>query len=289
MAYTVPYSFTLFYEAINLPGDHRITANKRRDALVSLLQNSFEVLDSFSTGSIPRFTALSEHADLDIMVVLHYGKHIKDKSPADVLADIRDHLKDYRPSVRRNGQAVTLRYKTWPNVDVVPVSRTTNAEGEVTHFNVPNANTGEWIKSRPKTHSRNIETVASSGGENFRQLIKFIKHWSRRNGDYLQSYHIEVLALKTFESSGELVDITWDLVVFFSNAETLLANALWHDTGYADAYLSYADRLAVATNVTSALSVARSAWYCTYDGRDDHQQAITLWRKLFGSEFPTYG
>ena len=80
MAYTVDAAFDAFYEQINLSGDHRDTANARKERIVSLLKGDFEILDAFSTGSIPKFTALKGRADLDVMIVLHYGKHIKDKT-----------------------------------------------------------------------------------------------------------------------------------------------------------------------------------------------------------------
>jgi Second Messenger Oligonucleotide or Dinucleotide Synthetase domain len=120
MAYTVEASFSDFYERINLPGDHRETANARRDRIVDLLKNDFQILEAFGTGSIPKFTALKGRADLDLMVVLHFGKHVRDKAPSIVLQDVRDSLSAYPTDVRKNGQAVTLYYDTWPNVDIRP-------------------------------------------------------------------------------------------------------------------------------------------------------------------------
>ncbi len=104
------------------------------------LEKEFEILDSFATGSLPKFTAVTGYADLDIMVVLHYSKHIKNKKPSEVLQAVRNCLGEYRTNVRKNGQAVTLYYKIWPNVDIVPVSRTVNDDNSVQHYNVPNMN-----------------------------------------------------------------------------------------------------------------------------------------------------
>jgi hypothetical protein len=137
MANIVEAAFNLFYERINLTGDHRDVANSRRDRVVSLLKKDFEIVDAFSTGSIPKFTALQTHADLDVMVVLNYGKHIKNKTPVEVLENIRSSLSEYRTNVRKNGQAVTLHYESWPNVDIVPVCRVTNNDGGISHYEVP--------------------------------------------------------------------------------------------------------------------------------------------------------
>lgn len=287
MAYTVTYSFTLFYEAINLSGDHREIANKRKDRIVELLKNKFDILDAFSLGSIPKFTALTGHADLDVMVVLHYGKHIKDKTPSQVLQSIREHLGKVEANVRRNGQAVTLKYTKWPHVDIVPVSKTVDVNGNITHYNVPNSNTGEWIKSRPKAHAADLIDKAKECGENFKKIIKMIKCWNIYHGNYLQSYHIEVIALKVL--SGKLDDLTWCIFQFFEKSKELLQAYLWHDTGYVDDYLSHSERVEVLKRIDTAIEKSSHAYLCTFNGNDDHKTAITLWKSIFGENFPAYG
>ena len=92
MPYTVTTSFDKFYENINLGGDHRATANGRRDDIVSTLSKTFTIVDAFSAGSIPKYTALRAHADLDVILVLNWTKHIKDKTPTEVLQSVRNAL-----------------------------------------------------------------------------------------------------------------------------------------------------------------------------------------------------
>lgn len=287
MPYTVEASFTSFFDKINLGGDHREIANTRRDDIVGKLSKSFTILESFSTGSIPKYTALREHADLDIIVALHYSQHIKHKTPTQVLQDVRNALAEWRTGARRNGQAVTLKYKTWPNVDIVPVSRTTDESGNVLHYNVPNELNDTWIVSKPKKHAKSIEVHSSSCGYNFRRILKMVKCWNRIHGDYLQSYHIEALALKVFD--GNLVDTSWNVFQFFDKAKPLLEERLWYDTGYADDYLSWSDRQHVLKRFDTAISKSRSAWHKTYGANNDHKGAIEIWRQIFGSYFPAYG
>jgi len=287
MPYTVAVSFDKFFENINLGGDHRETAKRRRDDIVKTLEKSFEIVEAFSTGSIPKYTALKEHADLDVMVALHYGRHIKDKTPSQVLQSVRDVLAEYRTGVRKNGQAVTLSYNTWPDVDIVPVSRTVNDDGSVSCYNVPDSNTGTWVKSRPKALAAKIESKSSDCGSNFRRIIKMIKHWSRIHSDYLASYHIEVLAINVF--SGDLSDTAWQVFQFFENARKLLEQHLWYDTGNADDYLSWSDRQEVLKRFDTAITKSRDAWARAYDTNADHEGAIEIWRQIFGDKFPAYG
>ena len=287
MPYTVEASFNAFYENINLGGDHRETANTRRDDIVKKLGKTFSIVEAFSSGSIPKYTALKNHADLDVIVALHYGKHIDGKTPTQVLQAVRDSLAEWRTGARRNGQAVTLYYKTWPNVDIVPVSRVVNDDGSVSHYNVPDSNTDTWIASRPKKHAADIEKKSSECGYNFRRIIKMIKHWNKAHSDYLQSYHIEVLALQVFNAN--LDDTPWSVFQFFEKARPLLVSSLWHELGFADSYLSWADRAEVLKRFDTAIDKSRSAWYKTYGGNDDHKGAIEIWKQMFGDKFPAYG
>ena len=287
MPYTVDYSFGLFYESINLSGDHRETANTRRDDVIAKLKKSFTVLDSFGTGSIPKYTALKDHADLDVMAVLHHSNHIKNKTPTQVLADVRNALSEYRTGVRRNGQAVTLHYKTWPNVDIVPVSRVVDDNGEVLYYDVPDSNTDTWIASRPKEHAANLLAKATSCGSNFKKIIKMVKHWNRGHSEYIRSYHIEVLAHRMYNS--DLSDLKWNIYKFFKEGKDLLQSSLWYDKGFADAYLSSSDRSEAIKRFDAAIALSLSAWHATYESNDDHKEAIAKWRQLFGDRFPAYG
>jgi hypothetical protein len=287
MPYTVAVSFDRFYENINLAGKHRETANTRRDDIVATLSKSFDILEAFSTGSIPKYTALKQHADLDVIVVLHYGKHIQNKTPAQVLQSVRDALAEWRTGARRNGQAVTLHYKTWPNVDIVPVCEVTYADGSFSHYNVPDSNTNNWIKSRPKSFALTIEAKSTECGKYFRRIIKMIKHWNRFHGDFLSSYHIEVLAMKVF--NGYLGDMPWNVFLFFLEARKLLVGILWYDTGFVDDYLSWADRQEVLKRFDKAIEKSRMAWYKTCGSNYDDKGAIELWQQIFGNDFPNYG
>ena len=80
-------------------------------------------------GSIPKYTALSGYADVDVLVALHYGQHIKDRRPSAVLSTLKTALGPGAGAVRRNGQAVTVKFQSWPNVDAVPASRVVGDDG----------------------------------------------------------------------------------------------------------------------------------------------------------------
>lgn len=287
MAFTVEAAFDQFRSNIELSGTHREIASKRKDRLVEMLSKDFTIMEAFPSGSVPRYTAIKGYADLDIIVALHFGKHIKGNLPSKVLLDVRKSLSAYRTDLRRNGQAVTLHYNSWPSVDIVPVYRYVNDDGTVNHYGVPNMHNEDWIKSRPHTHSNDMRDRNLLVGERFKRIVKMIKWWNRRHGSYLQSYHIEVMALKILTSN--ITDYSWSVYQYFDGATTLLAQPLWHEFSYVDNYLSTTDRAEILKRLNTAKSYASSAWFATYGANNDHAEAIRRWRIIFGDEFPEYG
>lgn len=259
-------------------------ANARKDWVVGRLRSGgLNVLDSFAIGSIPRYTALQDHADLDVMIVLHFGQHIKNRTPSQVLSDVKTALGSGAGAVRRNGQAVTMRFQSWPNVDVVPASRLVDDSKQVTGYEIPDMNRGTWLGTNPPGHSVEMNLAAVAHGEKFRRVIKMIKEWNRLQEVRLQSYHIEVIALKV---AATWDDHSWPLYRWFEAAKGNMGFC-WHAGADVSAYLSY-DRAQRASNqLGMASSLAQSAWYSAYKG--EHKQAIALWRSVFGQKFPTYG
>ncbi len=122
MALTTSRAFSEFIRNISLTDAQAAVAEGRRSRIVELLGDTFNILDSFPTGSMIRGTALRCISDLDIFVVLHYGKHIQSKTPRAVLESVRDALSEYRNHLtKKNGQAVTLYFDAPPN-DLPPGS-----------------------------------------------------------------------------------------------------------------------------------------------------------------------
>lgn len=287
MAYTVAASFDKFRENIEPEGYDRVKATARRDDLVKILSKNFTIVDSFPTGSLPKYTAVKDFADLDVFVVLHYGKHIKGKKPSEVLQAVRDSLGEYKTNVRKNGQAVTLHYKTWPKVDIVPVFFTEDSSGGVAYYNVPDMDDESWTPSKPTEHLDALSVRNDAYGIEFKRIIKMIKWWNHKHGEYLESYHIEVLALHALV--GSFTTYPWEIYYFFSEAAKLLVKPLWHDLAYVDEYLGANARQLAVDRLVTARDKAYDAWYLTYGQSTDHAGAIGIWRQIFGDEFPPYG
>lgn len=285
MAWTTEAAFGSFYEEINLPGDHRASANARRDWVINRLRNNgIDVLEAIAFGSIPRYTALEGHADVDVMTVLHYGKHIEDRRPSQVLQAVKDALGSGQAgSGRRNGQAVTVSFQSWPNLDVVPASRVIDAKGNVTGYNIPDMTREVWLPTNPPQHAADIAAAVVARGFRFRRVITMLKHWNRRQTVKLQSYHLEVIALNL---TATWDDYSWPIYRWFDFAQSQI-HWCWNAGQDVSGYLNTTQRLAIVNQLQVAAGNAISAWSKASDG--NHSEAIPLWRGVFGATFPTYG
>lgn len=286
----VPAAFTQFFAKINLPGDHRATANTRQSAIINLLRRDFMVVEAFTSGSIPRYTALKGYADLDLMVALHYGLHIQPRTPTQLLSVVQQSLSPhYRTTTRTNGQAVTLHFATWPKVDVVPAAQVIDARGHVVEYCIPDANRDTWIYTKPKTHDRDMALAASARGAAFRQAVKMLKEWNRVHSGLMQSYHLEILALRILGAGVLAGGFPWAFTTFFKQATQMTRSPLWHQGNRVDEYLDPRKRAEVIKRLDAAHARSRRAWYLTSGRRNNHQLAIGIWQQVFGSRFPAYG
>jgi hypothetical protein len=283
LPYTIPVSFDKFIENISVSGSQSETANSRSQSIVNLLDKEFTILEAFPLGSLVSATSLKGYADADVMLVLHFGNHIDGNSPADVLKAVRDKLSEYNTRMaKKNGQAVTLYFKTWPNVDIVPAYRVTDNE-EFYCYKIPNINDGTWIETRPKVHIKNMKGMSNSKIN----LVKMIKEWNRKHSSYLSSFHIEVMAL-SYEEFYE--DYAWHVFKFFEHMYEKIQYNMPSPSGlggYVDDYLSYSDRQQANQRIETAVGSRRNAWSDTYNNKD--KDSIEGFGRLFRERFPSYG
>jgi hypothetical protein len=280
MPYLMSTSFSRFLDNITITGDARKVAKGRRDKIAELLEGSFTTLDTFATGSTVRGTGLKGVSDVDVMLVLHYGNHVKGKTPLELLEGVRDVLSDYNAKiVKKNGQAITLYFTTWPNVDIVPAYR---IQGAQDLLEIPDANTATWIRTSPATHDHAMAILPVRR----RQLVRMVKCWNRAHSGFLESFHLEQIALQTTAahdgSNWAEDDWPWALKGYFEKAINLTEPAATISASYGTA-----DWLELRTRLVRARDLSTEAWHAVR--RDDIEEAVDRCRILFGGDFPAYG
>ncbi|MCX5745745.1 MAG: nucleotidyltransferase [Proteobacteria bacterium] len=279
MPYTVNASFQGFFETITIGGDLKATAKARRDKIAELLAGKFSTLDVIATGSLVRGTALRGVSDADVLVVLHYGKHVEGKGPTAVLEAVRHALASYNAKmVKKNGQAVTLYFSTWPNVDLVPAHRVNGQD----YLNIPDANNGTWIRTNPQVH----DTLIAQLSRRHRELMRMAKCWNHAHSGYLQAFHLEQIAARVTAvwDGGEWEDDSWPWALrdFFRTAIELTEPASDISGPYStDDWSEFRDRLRRGETLSD------EAWSAARNG--NVRTAVDRLRVLFGNQFPAYG
>jgi hypothetical protein len=294
MAKTVAAAFQEFRQKIEPPAYDRAAAIARRDRLFSVLSKRFEIIAAFPSGSIPRYTAVKAHSDLDILMVLHWTKHVDGRTPAAVLRSVRVPLALYHPAVRRDGQALTINYGSWPKVDVVPAYVVKGTDGKPALYYIPDAIRGVWVPTNPPIHDADMEHANSDQGCGlaFKRMIKMVKWWNIRHGGVLQSFHIETIALELFQGAKMTEALyPFHLQTFFKGAHALVkAGSFYHRGQPVDDYLTPPKRRAAVARLAVAERRANAAWLAGVVPRRTDARAVALWKGLFNSPlaFPSY-
>ena len=126
------------------------------------LETKFSIDNSFLTGSYKRHTKTKPLKDIDIFFVLKDSeRHYRGKAPSVVIKDFYDALveKYGKDAVRKQSRSVNVDFGVVVDaddntdyrvvsVDVVPAF----AEGD--DYEIPDTDTGKWIKTNPEDPRR---------------------------------------------------------------------------------------------------------------------------------------
>jgi hypothetical protein len=122
MAKTIDEGFEELRFNLEITDLQEKTVSTRQKNVRKALEDDFDILDSFLTGSYRRSTMIAplKGADLDIFIVLD-PKYYEASGQAALLANVKKELrKTYTetPDISPNGQAVTIRFTDF-KVDVI--------------------------------------------------------------------------------------------------------------------------------------------------------------------------
>ena len=291
MATTAASAFDEFKERLKLTAPQSSSITARRDATASYAKQAFPSASDLAVastkliGSAARETIIRPLDDIDLLVEFSNKGNVFETYRYDsqaFLYRVRDGLKQFSNVrvVGARGQAVRFFYVDAPHVDVAPVFRWSSGG-----YALPNG-TGGWLTTDPDAHAEYIANKHRDLSYNLKPLVKMLKQWNRAHSNYLKSFHLEVMVANSF---GTLGNNSRDA------CEKFFGWAQWgisvHDPaghgGDLSSYLTQLQRQSVITNMESARQRAVLANQAEANG--NHEEAIRLWRIVFGSEFPTYG
>lgn len=289
MALTTAAAFNQFKEKLLLTDPQKELVKGRRTTTAGYLDESFPATSDLPLrttkviGSAGRGTIIRPLDDIDVLAVFENKDHIYErlyKNDAQrFLYRIRDALNEYKVEVvGARGQAVRLFYKQAPHVDIAPVFKWSSGG-----YALPNG-TGGWLTTDPDIHDQWINQRHGELDNRLKPMIRMVKRWNNIHSKYLKGFHIEVVLATVFTSIGG--DARDACARFFEWGQNHLnvPDPAGH-SGDLSTYLSQAARANVLSSMRSAQDRATKANAAEAVG--NHQEAIRLWRIIFGDEFPS--
>lgn len=294
MATTIKQSFQKLKENLEITGLQEETVSTRQKSVREVLDAGLKVNESFLTGSYSRSTMIAplSDADVDIFAVLdvsyyHNYNNGQNGGQAGLLDLVKRTLrKTYTktPDISRNGQAVTIRFEDF-KVDVVPAFYRQGGG-----FLIPNSIRQSWLSTDPKKHVDIMSESNSKHNGDMVPLVKMIKGWNKNTGSFFMSFHLEVLALSILDNVT-ISDFPSGIRYYFDKGKDLINKqnpdpaGLGGDVG---AYLNTREKVQEAVDKFQ-LAYERAIKAEEYERQGYTQNAIEMWRKVFGDYFPAYG
>jgi len=237
--------------------------------------SKLHVLETFTTGSYDRDTIIRPLKDIDLFAVLDFDKW-KDENgnlpnPQSVLSKFKNYLNglnDYKDKVSQDRPCVTIELSN-KDFDVLPSFKQTSGG-----YLIPNHDLKSWTYSYPEQLKTSLNDVNKSRSYKVKPTIKAIKYWNRLNGGVIPSYHVEEVAISTFQINS-FKNYEESIRTWFDNAKVYLSFQKF------DSLDLYNKAIAKVEKVKSKLSDAKKL----YDDGDE-QKAKQIWKDIFGDEFP---
>lgn len=292
---TIDEAFRKFKSRLELNEKEQKNASARHNEIRDHLRTSFELDDDFLTGSYKRYTKTKPLKDVDIFCVLgSKERHYRNEHPSSVIGAFEKALSSKygakATSVQRRSVTVDFGvvvdaedntdYRV-VSMDVVP------AFASEKDYEIPDKQSGKWIKTNPKIHAdKAIEAHEAYGGE-WKGLVRMLKYWNNHHGKPIKpSFLLEVMALECLHPP-----FNGRFDYEFQSAFTTLADRIfdaWQDPARlgppVSDMMSHSEQQAAASALKLASRAATLAIDLVRQGKNG--EALQAWRSLFGPKFP---
>lgn len=290
MTLTTAQAFDQLYASIAMDAAISKKTETRREAVVDVLKKAFpststmRYVSNTLIGSMGRYTASRPFDDIDIMVHIAVDQDLWARkyqgNSSDFLYRVRTSLNSMSTvkKIGARGQAVRLFYADGLSVDVAAVVKYTTGG-----FGIPDGS-GSWMTTDPLQHASYITARSAELKNNLRRFVVVVKQWNQAHSSRLSSFHLEMLAARTFGSLG--TNRRQALRLFFDyNSYNLSVQDPAGHGGDVSSYLS--PKRVAEVNQSLIAARDRADLALGAENRGDHDEANRLWRITLGSRFPT--
>lgn len=297
---TVEEAFRKLKSRLELNDREQQNASKRHIEVREHIRTRFSINRDFLTGSYARHTKTKPLKDIDIFFVLAESerKKYRDKAPSIVLDDFHQALVDKygKEAVRKQGRSVNVDFGVVVDaedntdyrvvsVDVVPAFACAD------DYEIPNADTGKWMKTNPDIHAQEARDAHQAFSNEWKGLVRMAKYWNNnakhgKDKPVKPSFLIEVMAMQCLHG-GWQGRFDYEVQAFFSSLADRVLDEWPDPSGLGSPVSDGMDgsRKARAKELLQAASrEASNAIQLARKGQNG--EALKAWRLLFGPKFP---
>ena len=256
------------------------------------LREKLPVEDDFLTGSYARHTIIRPEGDakFDVDFFLVFDKEeYGESSLEELLQTVRGALDIIKiedlaiEEIRMQSRSVAVVYKDGFQIDVVPAIQIEKDK----LYKIFDKKTLAAIDSNPKLHGEILtaanEATASNSTKRLVPMIKILKHWKRKECDYMKSFHLELLMIETL-SSLTISSYSSAIAYFFANVD--MQKPLIDPSNAENVIDAYLDDDNVRDDLSSLIDaeskIAEKA--LELEDNDDTEGAIAQWKEIFETE-----
>ncbi|MGY3586638.1 hypothetical protein ACVIGB_004304 [Bradyrhizobium sp. USDA 4341] len=292
-------AFRKFKSRLELNDREQKNASQRHTEVREYLQTKFAVERSFLTGSYARHTKTKPLKDIDIFFVLkERERHYRNKAPSVVIDAFYDALveKYGKSAVRKQSRSINIDFgvvvDAEDNTDYRVVSvDTVPAFASGDDYEIPDTDTGTWIKTNPDIHAQKAVTAHQAFSNEWKGLVRMVKYWNNnpRHGTdkpVKPSFLIEVMALQCLHG-GWQGRFDYELQALFSTLADRIFDE-WPDPAGLGPSISNGMDTARKTRARDLLRQASrdASIAINLARRGQNGEALKAWRALFGPKFP---
>lgn len=214
--------------------------DRHKRAIVNKLKSEYEVEVIRFGGSHARITDVQGLSDVDVLVTL--GDFEEGKSSNQLIADFVSALKERFPKTKVDPpgkMAATITFSDGLEIQILPAFRYRDG------YRISDPSGKGWIKTFPNRFARELTSVNKKQFEKVVPTIKLIKTICHANNIDVKSYHLENMALKSFEHYTGDKTLPRMLKHFLNQAKSLCLKPIPDPSGqskYVDGNLSKSER-----------------------------------------------
>ena len=224
--------------------------------------------------------------------------HLNSNKVKNKLVSALQNISQYEKSeIHARGEAVTLKLKAYSwNFDIVPAFYCSGNGSP--YYLIPNGY-GKWKKTNPKIEQERVSRLNLQFNNQVLSTIRLVKYWNRRGQmPNITSYVLETMVLDYFTQANHSVynnGTYYDYPdMHFRDSLHYISNHIMYTVQDSKGIqgdintLTYEQKSKIQTRANNDYNKACSAVRAETQ-ENNNQKSITIWRDIFGDNFPKYG